>query len=325
MSVKGMVAGFSPAFVRRTYHRALVGWEFLWDYRQYVASTGTSRPVLSRNLRYRDDLEYLRSRLAVLVHGLEKGATYPRPRRPYGVGRIQDIKSLLACIDLESRPVDRDDADSAVEAVEEYNDGAAISDEISPRCDWSGVRLDPEKTEKFVRSRHSIRNFDREREVSDELIRTAVRLAGLTPSVCNRREYRAHFYSEPEQIRRLLELQNGNVGFRETIPRLIVVSVRRSSFSGAGERNQRWVDGGLFAMSLVWLLHSVGLGTCFLNWSEVSWKTCALRGVGDIPASEDIVVLIAVGYPKSGYRVPRSSERPLKDILVEHKAGDAEL
>jgi Nitroreductase family. len=99
---------------------------------------------------------------------------------------------------------------------------------------------------------------------------------------------------------------------------LLVVTERRSAFVGVGERNQRWVDGGLFAMSVVLSLHAQGLASCFLNWSQTVSATQELRARSGIPKTEDVIVLIAVGWPAEQARVARSPLRAVDDWLVEH-------
>jgi hypothetical protein len=48
-----------------------------------------------------------------------------------------------------------------------------------------------------------------------------------------------------------LSYQNGNSGFGHTVPALFVITSDMRIFEKSGERNQGWVDGGLFAMALV--------------------------------------------------------------------------
>jgi nitroreductase len=207
---------------------------------------------------------------------------------------------------------------TAVAEVERYNRTGKISGVISPQLAFEHERLAPERIERFAKSRHSIRNFDRNHRVSGSDVRRVIQLAAeSTPSVCNRRPFRAYFFNDPDTIHQLLKLQNGNRGFGHTVPALLIVTTRRASFTGSGERNQRWIDGGLFAMTIVWVLHAYGIGSCFLNWSETHKKSSLCRRVADIPASEDIITFIAMGYPAEGCRRALSPSRPLNDILVD--------
>lgn len=266
-------------------------------------------------------MECLESRLTLQYHGIEKGASFPNPKRPYGLSKILEIRELLGvAADLSVTPVGLSAAESAVRALKSFNDTGEISEVVTPLSDWDGSSLDEALIDRFVKTRHSVRNFDRERDVNPSLIQKIVALASSTPSVCNRRSYRAHYFDDSDRMSQVLALQNGNGGFSHTVQGLLVVTVRRSSFTGVGERNQRWVDGGLFAMSIVWLCHAHGLGTCFLNWSQTNSVTDKLRSVAGISAAEDVIVLIAVGYPAQGHRVARSLPRPETDTFVWHTA-----
>lgn len=306
-----------PRWLRLLYAKLKVAHEFVLDYRSH-SETLLWNPKVSGRSESRDDNEYLTARLTVLSHGLEKGMTFPKPRRPFGTRRIFDIHELINSADEAKLEIDTVDALSAAAAVEAFNEGEGVDPVVSPASNWTGQPLDPAEVEAFVRSRHSIRNFDLAAGISRETITEIVRLAGLTPSVCNRRSYRVHFYDEIAKIREILALQNGNRGFVESIPGVMIVTERRADFVGAGERNQRWVDGGLFSMSLVWLCHAFGVGSCFLNWSQTHAQTRKLRRVAGISEAEDVIVLIAVGRPAKGHHVARSPQRALRDILVVH-------
>ena len=78
-----------------------------------------------------------------------------------------------------------------------------------------------------------------------------------------------------------------------------------------GERNQCWIDGGMFAMSLVLGLHAQGLGTCFLNWSKSAPEDKAMRALLQLPPQEAIITLIAVGNLPRSLSVAKSVRPPL--------------
>jgi nitroreductase len=168
--------------------------------------------------------------------------------------------------------------------------------------------------ESFLTSRHSIRHFD-DRSVAEELIQRAVSLAISTPSVCNRQAWKARVFKDPKHKKVILDLQNGNRGFGEQIDTLIVVTCDLQSFMSVGERNEAWIDGGMFSMSLVLALHSVGLGTCCLNWSVRQEQDRELRDTIAVPEAEVIVMLIAVGHIPERLSVARSARKPLNDVL----------
>ncbi|KNH23246.1 hypothetical protein ACU18_00050 [Arthrobacter sp. ZBG10] len=145
-----------------------------------------------------------------------------------------------------------------------------------------------------------------------------MRLAGHAPSVCNRQSWKTHLYTEQADIEKLLSHQSGNRGFGHTARGLLVVTADARLFSGSGERNQRWVDGGLFAMSIVWAMHGLGINSCMLNWSKGNSASEALRRDSGIAPQEDIIVMIALGYAMPDHRVARSPRRPVTEIFRHH-------
>ena len=92
-----------------------------------------------------------------------------------------------------------------------------------------------------------------------------------------------------------LSLQNGNKGFGHLASHVLIVASDRACFASIGERNQPWIEGGLYAMSLVYALHALGLGTCCLNWSVDNQRDAELKQALAIPASYAIAMMIAVG------------------------------
>jgi len=99
------------------------------------------------------------------------------------------------------------------------------------------------------------------------------------------------------------------------VPGLFVVTWDIRAFETALERNQGWIDGGLFSMTLLLALHGLGLGAVPLNWSRLNAATDELRERAALPEHENVVMLIAAGHPAEGYRVARSTRRPLSQIL----------
>ena len=67
-------------------------------------------------------------------------------------------------------------------------------------------------------------------------------------------------------------------------------------------------------MSLIYSLHSLGLGTCCLNWSVEKETDAQLRKITNIPASENIIMLIAVGHLPDEFEVAISQRLPLDEV-----------
>jgi nitroreductase len=201
-------------------------------------------------------------------------------------------------------------------------DGSSGAVVVSPECGGYQdidaadlVRMARSGGTALLEHRHSIRDFSAQ-SVDRDLIRAIVATAMRAPSVCNRQEWRLYAIDDKPLILRCLRHQNGNRGFAERIPILFVVVVDLRRFVSVEERNQAWIDGGLFSMNVMLSLLAHGLGSCPLNWCAPRHDDDALRGILHIPDHEVVVMMIAAGYIGEHIRVAQSTRRPVADILV---------
>lgn len=169
----------------------------------------------------------------------------------------------------------------------------------------------------FTESRYSVRNFA-PIEVDIKLIKTAIAIAQKTPSVCNRQSAKVHIYSDPKDKEKVLSFQNGNRGFGDQASKVLIVTSDLQHFISVGERNQCWIDGGMFAMSLVYALHSLGLGTCCLNWSVDFLTDRNLKKNAGISDSESIMMMIAVGHLPNKFKVAQSPRKNIDEVMILH-------
>ena len=71
-------------------------------------------------------------------------------------------------------------------------------------------------------------------------------------------------------------------------------------------------------MSLIYSLHSLGMGTCPLNWSKNHDVDRRMRREARIADNEVVIMMIAVGHLPPEFNVARSSRNDLKETLVIH-------
>ncbi len=298
-----------------TVSGAKIAREFARDYLRYLRLATPTAPHGQERLTGM----HLECLVTKEYHRIEKGLAFGAPRRPFGAGPAETISTVLA------RPLDEADtaapylahAEDALHALYDWNDKGLVADEVAPLgLDLKWEDMVGRRPESFFRSRRSVRDFDQNRSVDHDTIIRAVELAQTAPSVCNRQAGRAHYYDEPEMMAKILARQSGNRGFGHLARGLFIVTADARLFSGSGERNQRWIDGGLFAMTLVLALHALGVASCMLGWSKGNADSAALREIACIPDEEDVIVVIAVGYASEGHRVARSERRPLSQVLT---------
>lgn len=171
-------------------------------------------------------------------------------------------------------------------------------------------------------ARRSVRDFAPS-EVPREWVERAVRIAALSPSACNRQPNKVILIEGRADIDRALSFQNGNRGFGHKVPLLAVLVVDSTGYFDGSERNQTYVDGGLFAMSLMFALRALGLGSCSLNWCVTPATDLAFRKLGHVKEQETVLMMLAIGFPPEAVAVPLSPRRDMEDVMRWSKAENA--
>jgi len=288
------------------------------------------------------DPDKLRGLIMQDAHRLEKGMALPHARPGFGLEVAQGlVQSLGRFVQLHGWDASAAMALNVLERYLTWRTASGEDGELRQRTALLRETLDgtscqissggtvtisaadirrsvDEGFDSLARTRHSIRHFGTT-PVPGELINAAVATAQYTPSVCNRQAWRAHVFDDPAMREEVLALQNGNAGFGDTSSHVIAITADMRYFVGPSERSQAYVDGGLFAMSLVYALHSRGAATCFLNWSATAGRDKRMHRVAGIPQHEVIVTLLAVGSLSEGeFAVAESPRRELDAIVRWH-------
>ena len=282
----------------------------------------------------------LQADLLRISHAIEKGMALPNPKKKFGVAKFLELLDLINKYKKLYRSdkillISLSTCDSYLKFHKKK--GHKMNElRLKFKKIFNGKKIFPyagnlniskkkikdliklKKPEAFFLNRHSTRQFVKKIIKKDIFNRLAL-LTSKTPSVCNRQSGKIYFYNEKEKIRKILELQNGNKGFGDTSGAIAIVTSELSNFYTPGERNQGYVDGGLFAMSLVYAAHSLGLVTCMLNWSNGAKSTFKLRKLTGIKSSEIVITMIALGHMKDDYVVAASPRKNFKDFLTINK------
>ncbi|MFT3802102.1 MAG: nitroreductase family protein [Burkholderiaceae bacterium] len=326
--------GAAPTRLRRVYGLVRFGprivREYLRDCARFLRYSASLSVASRRNLR---------AKITEAFHNIEKGLSLPAPRPGFGA---QAIDNLLSLCDAYAARYSADErvlyaARDVLREYQRFNEAAGHPDyPHRRRLDafvnrlrgggdqrYGGVRpmsrasvaaaIDGVRTEFFLQ-RHSVRQFSGE-PVDLALIDEAVRIALKAPAVCNRQYSRIVVVADPDRIGEALRMQGGARGFADAVDKLIVVTTPASQFWAAEERNQPWIDGGLFAMSLLLGLHAQGLGTCCLNWSKDNARTARMRRFLDLDEDELIVMMIAVGHLPDTFQVAYSHRVPPSECM----------
>ncbi|MGB3298546.1 MAG: nitroreductase family protein [Phormidesmis sp.] len=326
---------------RKFYHRLRFVYSLLtncaYDYSRYLKFSATLAPTSSQ--------KRCLGRITANYHVIEKGLSFKDTRVGFGSNVVNKLMSLLE--DYQTRYGLDETAQVALNVLYRYyefnleheldnpqllqrlNKLKATLPAEAQKADESassGGVLQVTKAaikqsanvnfREFTAARYSIRHFG-EGTVDRQIIEEAVSIALKTPSVCNRQSWKVYAFSDDKAKQTALSYQSGNRGFGSSADKVLVVTTDLNYFIGAKERNQCFIDGGLFSMSLIYALHSLGVGTCCLNWSVTREVDRALKKAVDIPQADSIIMMIAVGHLPEQFKVAFSARRPYQDVLVE--------
>lgn len=305
--------------------------EYEQDFNQFITHSFT----FGKN----KDKRHYEAELIFYYHKIEKGLAMPKPRLGFGKENIEYLVKILKRY-VKKYGWDEVSATS-LSALEEYyyfhdnnglnfkklfNEIEKIKKSIPSNIEQGiGGTISVDKKEidqslidfkTFTSTRYSIRDFE-PGHVSDELIKEAVEISQKTPSVCNRHSWKVYSYSNKKDKSKILEYQNGNRGFGHLADKILIVTMDLRDFRGAIERHQAYIDGGMYSMTLIYALHSLGIGTCPLNLSIVNNTEKGLKEVTGISDSEVFMMMIAVGHIPNQLKVARSPRRDIDEVLTE--------
>lgn len=169
--------------------------------------------------------------------------------------------------------------------------------------------------EELINNRCSVRHFTGEM-LDYTQVKSAVGMARNSPSVCNRLGTRV-IYVTGHRLSEVLNLQTGNRGFGHDMSGALVVVHDNSILEGYKERNQGFIDAGLFAMNLMLSLSFYGIGHCPLNWCVDNETDDQIRAVlPEINDSMSVIMIIGMGVMSDTQVMPRSFKRPISEILL---------
>jgi nitroreductase len=337
--MKGLLKKILPESVKRRYRKEKKRWDwltvikdFIYDYKRYIKFSATT------GLRKK---EQMRSFLIKEYHAIEKGLALRNVKVGFGLERISELIDVFL---LYIHKYGKDTiTDITIATLKEYLDfdkqhndalnpiSLRIEEVLSKYGFKQNVDCKSGGTKKvvkseilrtlnfdygaFIKSRYSTRDFS-DKPVDKDILLDALDIARFTPSVCNRQAWKVYVidHTNPHLKSKFLNVQNGNRGFGEHISTLLVITGKLSSFFSY-ERNQIFIDGGMFAMSLVLALHSKGIGTCCLNTSYTAEKNKAFLKVTKLDEDCVPIMFIGIGNLKDEYRVAVSQRKPVEEIV----------
>lgn len=305
----------------------------------FVAHLKDSVRYSKHTLTAHRSIERHRSDIVSEYHSLEKGLSLEGRRKLFGQAVVADLVNDLNDWDRQNRGTELQ-VQAARAVLSEYKDYVgeevvrgflgtgfeSLGDLDSAAAGQPGGSREINSSEllklalgdfpSLLVARRSVRSFSDD-PVQPSDLEMAVRMAQQSPSTCNRQTARVYWTMDSDLISELLTMQNGNRGFGHKVKCLVIVASELQAYSGPGDRRQAEIDGGLFAMSLMYSLSYLGLGSCALNWAVAPWKERAFRRLRVIPESNQVLMFLAVGHLPEKLRVPVSARHETERVIFK--------
>lgn len=190
--------------------------------------------------------------------------------------------------------------------------------------------------------RRSVRHYS-DRPVAREVVENAIRTAGTAPSGAHKQPWHFALVGDVGMKRRIREAAEAeeresyenrmpqswlddleplgtdwHKPFLTTCPWLVVVFAQAYGLDAEGRKRKNYYvqeSVGICVGMLLAALHHAGLATLTHTPSPMGF----LQRILDRPENERAYMLIAVGYPEAGCRVPELSRRPLDAIMTVYE------
>lgn len=304
--------------------------EFDNDCNFFLKNYISSKPITIEKMEYDMILE---------IHKIEKGIACLEPR-PFGIEKVKKIMELIESYEkiTDEKSFSYNLAYSCLEAylkfyeerewqnreeyklVQSFMKNASKYEQIEVGAFnykyENNIKDSKIDYDKFLSSRRSIRNFA-DKKLTEEDITKAINMSIKSPSACNRQMCKIYYIKSKAKTEIIKKRAQGLGLFDLSNANFFVVTFDVSATYFIGERNQGWFNAGLMSMNFVNALHSLGIGSCFIQFGNSFKEEQIMKKELEIPESERIAVIITAGYYDEISRIPYSTRKEKDDIFFE--------
>ena len=261
--------------------------------------------------------EKIETQMMLIAHSLEKGMSFEVKKKGWGKEKALALGMLIRYyIDNYSlseevvnglnilKNYQIDEFSNKSEEVTSLLNKLLLEYGTSINAKAAGVKkvskpncFDKQEIMRFFNSRASIRYYSDE-PISNDDIEKAMIIAYTTPSACNRQSSKVYSILDRKRISEILDLQYGNQGWADKAAAMFIITGSLSCFGEYYEREQVYIDGGLFAMNFVYGLHLNGIASCFKMFVRDSRLQNKIWEICKIPKNEVPIVIVMAGHYK---------------------------
>ncbi len=321
--MKSLIKTLLPSFVVKYLFLVKYRSVFIYDVKRFITYRGTLKDSIS-----------LEPELLSSVHAIEKGLNMPEFRTGFGKEKVLHISNILENKgDLISEYI----YDYALSVLLEYKQthlgmnielSKEVIDSVDRLKNYRETSVSSQHVvsrEKYfsnskgnyvevVKGRKSIREFS-DQKIDKVVLNKAIDLSTECPSACNRQPYHVYVISETKQVDFINTIHYGNKGFGHTVPTYLIVTSNQSAFLSPLERNDVFINGGIYLNSLVNALYYYEIGSCILNWSVHPNIDIKLRNNCNIDNNDTIIAIVAIGVVSDIVKYGTSPKKGYIDII----------
>lgn len=280
-----------------------------------------------------------KSRVIRQTHRIEKGLSMRDRRSVFAEGYIYDLVDQLEdlCASVEDKSLTEHtqlcwsidvlaNYFTLVDETKEIKRARLKYESLVKKYNYEPGNQSPQKRQYFeysemsldelyslARQRTSTRWFQ-SKEVPRKSIDNAIKVAAQSPSACNRQSFEFRIYDEEELISEISELPLGATGYRNNIPCLVVLVGKQSAYFHDRDRHVIYIDASLAAMAFQFGLETQGLASCCINWPALPTRENRINELLNLESDEQVIMMLAVGYPDPEGKVPFSAKKDISDI-----------
>lgn len=310
VAIKKIVGPKNLAYLKSKKTKYNLSKQYKWDQKKYYANFS--------NITASDEDQVI-AKITFHAHQIEKGLSHKNFRFGFGERPLTELSQLLSKYIKEGFSKENKAYINALSCLKAYaekheelghqlpdyytNNFKFIKNEIM-NCEskiggYEVVNISQKAKNSSKNYKELFENRFAIREYSNipidiDKIKEVIAISMKTPSVCNRQSSRIRVITDEKLIGQALKIQGGFNGY-SLPPCLLLITTDTNAFIEAKERNQIYIDGGLFSMSILNGLEYVGLAACPLHTMFSIKDELNTRKVLNVPENENLIMYIAVG------------------------------
>jgi len=281
--------------------------------------------------------QHLLAQISIHYHSIEKGLTNVNFREGFGINALSGLLNSLTKYEVEGYDKNNGTYLSGLNTIKNYisrHEKTSVNtrylvDFLNERRSFlknSSIKkiykkelfeLINSNPETFIKSRRSVRDYSK-KNISNENLYDAIELSRNTPSVCNRQPWLLHIIEDQELIMKTLSVQKGFNNYGDNISHLLLVTSDNRNFGTYSDRNQGFIDAGMYSMNLLLSLHAKKIAACALNAAFSHKVDSEIRKILDIKYYENLIMFIAIGTFNEIVISANSHKKEIKDLVVKN-------